>query len=137
MNKGIRNIKESLLRELMDMQVFWSYKKPDIYALSDDMLIEKVLLHSDLDSIYKLFDIFPENHIRRIWEQSLLPDERMHSTNLLFVLLLFRIKDPRGFIKSKIRELDSHRLRCECGHPSIRFLFLISSRILTYWKTIC
>ena len=88
----------------MDMQVFWSYKKPDLNALSDDMLIEKVLLHSDLDSIYKLFDIFPENQIRRIWEQSLLPDERMHSTNLLFAFLLFRIKDPRGFIKSKIRE---------------------------------
>ncbi len=104
MNKGIRNIKESLLGELMDMQVFWSYKKPDLNALSDDMLIEKVLLHSDLDSIYKLFDIFPENQIRRIWEQSLLPDERMHSTNLLFAFLLFRIKDPRGFIKSKIRE---------------------------------
>jgi hypothetical protein len=93
-----------LFRELMDLQVFWSYKKPDLYTLSDEILIEKVLLHSDLDSIYKLFDIFPENHIRKIWEQRLLPDESIHSTNLLFAFLLFRIKDPRGFIKSKIRE---------------------------------
>ena len=97
-------MKESLIGELMDMQVFWSYKKPDLYALSDELLIEKVLLHSDLDSIYKLFDIFPDNHIRKIWEQHLLPDESMHSTNLLFAFLLFRIKDPEGFIKSKIRE---------------------------------
>ena len=49
MNKSIRNIKESLFRELMDLQVFWSYKKPDLYTLSDEILIEKVLLHSDLD----------------------------------------------------------------------------------------
>lgn len=88
----------------MDLQVFWSYKKPDLYTLSDEILIEKVLLHLDLDSIYKLFDIFPENHIRKIWEQRLLLDESIHSTNLLFAFLLFRIKDPRGFIKSKIRE---------------------------------
>jgi len=88
----------------MELQVFWSYQKPDLYALSDEILIEKVLLHSDLDSIYKLFDIFPENLIRKIWEQRLLPDESIHSTNLLFAFLLFGIKDPRGFIKSKIRE---------------------------------
>lgn len=93
-----------MFRELMDLQVFWSYEKPDLYAISDEILIEKVLLHSDLESIYKLFDIFPENQIRKIWEQRLLPDESMHSTNLLFAFLLFRIKDPLGFIKSKIRE---------------------------------
>ena len=110
MNKGIRNIIESLIGELMDMQVFWSYKKPDLYDLSDEMLIEKVLLHSDLDSIYRLFDIFPESQIRKIWEQRLLPDESMHSTNLLFAFLLFRIKDSGGFSKSKIS---------------------------TYWRTIC
>ena len=86
------------------MHVFWSYKIPERNAISDEVLIEKVLLHSDLDSIYKLFDMFPEKQIRSIWEQRLLPDERMFSTNLLFAFLLFRIKDPRGFIKLKIKE---------------------------------
>ncbi len=63
LNQSKKSIKESLFRELMDLQVFWSYKKPDLYTLSDEILIEKVLLHSDLDSIYKLFDIFPAHDI--------------------------------------------------------------------------
>ena len=91
MNKSDRHIRESLVEELLDMQVFWSYNEPNINAISNDLLIEKVLFHSDLESIYKLFNLFPEDHIRTIWEQRLLPDVNLYSTNLLFAFLLFGI----------------------------------------------
>jgi hypothetical protein len=98
MNK--ENIRASLVDELKDQKIFWSYSDPDPMHLSDEWLIEKILLHSDLESIYKLFEIYSENRIKQIWKDRLLPDGSMHSLNLLYALILFRIKDPDGYIQT-------------------------------------
>ena len=95
-------IRDNLIHELTDMNVCWPYKEADTEKLSDEWLIEKILLHSDLDSIYRLFDIFPEAYIRSIWEQRLLPDRNNYSMNLLFALLLFHIDNPEQYLQSKI-----------------------------------
>jgi len=41
-------MKESLIGELMDMQVFWSYKKQDLYDLSDESMHSTNLLFAFL-----------------------------------------------------------------------------------------
>ena len=99
MNKD--EIRKELLRELLVQGVFWSYRNPAPETLSDELLTEKVLLHSDLDSIYKLFEIFPEELIKGVWEERLLPDNSAYSMNLLFALILFNIEKPEEYIHSK------------------------------------
>lgn len=99
MDKG--QIRGVLLGELVQMNVSWSYHAPDPDKLSDEWLIEKVLLHADLDSIYRLFDLFTEQEIRRVWEKQLLPDISKRSLNLLYAFLLFRIPKPEQYIQAK------------------------------------
>ncbi len=103
MEEGFINIKEDLFQDLIRNSVFWSYQEPELESVSDDMLIEKVLIHSDLDAIFKLFSIFPESRIRRVWDERILPDIRLRPMNKLFAYLLFGIDDPDGYLESGIK----------------------------------
>ena len=102
-DQNSREIKEGLLNELICNQAFWSYEKPEMNTISDNQLIEKVLIHSDLDSIYQLFSIYSESQIRRVWDERLLPDVRFYSMNKLFAYLLFHIENPDDYLESGIR----------------------------------
>jgi hypothetical protein len=99
MDRG--HIRELLIEDLRRRKVFWSFHAPDPDRLSDDWLIENVLIHADLESIYRLFEIFPERKIKRIWKDRLLPDVRQHSMNLLYAYLLFHIKDPDRYLHAR------------------------------------
>jgi len=103
MEKEAVKIRDSLISELKDRRVFWSYDDPDPGKLTDDTLIEKVLVHADLESIRKLFLLYPESRIRKVWELRVLPDERLSSMNKLFAYLLFHIPDPDRYLESAIR----------------------------------
>jgi len=102
MDKG--NIRASLIEDLRQQEFFWSHHLPDQDKLTDDWLIENVMLHSDLDAIYRLFDIFPEEKVKHIWENRLVPDIRNHSLNRLYALILFKISDPDKYLQEKIKE---------------------------------
>lgn len=52
-------IKQELLSKLKQEHCFWSYDEASIKDIPDDMLIEKTLLHLDLDEINQLFLIYP------------------------------------------------------------------------------
>jgi len=54
-------IKCKLLDSLKKLNAFWSYNLSDISAktISDEMLIEKSLVHLDIADLKKLFLIFP------------------------------------------------------------------------------
>lgn len=96
-------MKEILFQELLSKSVFWSYQEPDLNAVSDDLLIEKVLLHSDMEAIFRLFSIYPEARIRKVWEERILPDIRLRSMNKMFAYLLFGIDNPDGYLDSGIK----------------------------------
>ncbi len=96
-------MKEALFQELISKSVFWSYQDPEMGSLSDDMLIEKVLVHSDMDAIFRLFSIYPEGRIRKVWDERILPDIRLRSMNKMFAYLLFGIEDPDGYLDSEIK----------------------------------
>ncbi len=103
-DKGFKNMKEALFQELISNSVFWSYQEPDLDSLSDDMLIEKVLVHSDMDAIFRLFSIYPEGRIRKLWDERILPDIRLRSMNKMFAYLLFGINDPDAYLESGIKK---------------------------------
>jgi hypothetical protein len=95
-------IKADLLCNLIEWRAFWSYP-PDsvtIENISDEMLIEKTLVHLDIDDINKLFTVFPSKKIKDVWKQRLCTQEPyFHGLNVMLACLYFDIKNPERYIK--------------------------------------
>jgi len=87
--------------KLKNENAFWSFDPASHYEISDEMLIEKVLLHLDLDDVNLLFRLFPKKMILKIWKEKILPLEPMnHQLNRLYLILYFDIKDPDRYIRN-------------------------------------
>jgi hypothetical protein len=92
-------VKKNLTDKLKRENVFWSYDQTSALQIPDDVLIEKVLLHLDIEEVNTLFSIFPKKKIRNIWENNILVQEPMyHQLNRLFAFLYFEIKNPDRYI---------------------------------------
>ena len=57
-------VKQELLAKLKQEHCFWSYNESSVNEVSDEILIEKTLLHLDLEEINQLFQIFSFKKIR-------------------------------------------------------------------------
>ena len=57
-------IKQELLSKLKQEHCFWSYNEDSIKDIPDNMLIEKTLLHLDLEEISQLFLVYPFKKIK-------------------------------------------------------------------------
>jgi hypothetical protein len=91
---------KSLINRLHKEHVFWSYDKSQISQISDDALIEKVLLHLDIDDIKALFKLYPKTKIQRVWKEKMLAQVPLyHGLNRLYAFLLFDIKHPDRYIR--------------------------------------
>ena len=105
MHKNKKNIREQLIHKLLKMHVFWSYKEPQPDSIHDDILIEKTLIHLDIEDINKLFFLFPKAKIKSIWEDKvIIQDARYRSINLLFAYLYFNIRNPDTYLKNRLKE---------------------------------
>ena len=94
-------IKQELLAKLKQEHCFWSYNEDSIKDIPDDMLIEKTLLHLDLDDINRLFLIYPFKKIKRVWLDYLIPQEEyLYTLNRFFAWYYFKAKKPDAYIKS-------------------------------------
>jgi hypothetical protein len=88
-----------LTDKLKNESAFWSFDPTSLYEITDEMLIEKVLLHLDIDDVNILFKLFHKKMILKIWKEVILPQEPMnHQLNRLYLLLYFDIKDPDRYI---------------------------------------
>ena len=69
--------------------------------IPDDMLIEKTLLHLDLEEINQLFLIYPFKKIKQVWLDYLVPQaEYLYTLNRFFAWYYFKAKKPDAYIKS-------------------------------------
>ncbi len=94
-------IKQELLAKLKQEHCFWSYNEDSIKDIPDDMLIEKTLLHLDLDEINQLFLIYPFKKIKQVWLDCLIPQEEyLYTLNRFFAWYYFKAKKPDAYIKS-------------------------------------
>lgn len=94
-------IKNKLLAKLKQERCFWSYAVEDISNIPDDILIEKTLLHLDLEDIDQLFKIYSLRKIKRVWLDYLIPQEEyLYTLNRFFAWYYFKIKYPDRYIKS-------------------------------------
>jgi hypothetical protein len=98
-------IKKNLIDKLHKERAFWFYKPSSELQISDDKLIEMVLLYLDLDDIHSLFQLFPKKRIQAVWKEKILSQEPFfHGMNRLYAFLLFDIKDPDRYIRDCVHK---------------------------------
>ena len=94
-------VKQELLSKLKQEHCFWSYNESSIKDVPDNILIEKTLLHLDLEEINLLFQIYPFKKIKQVWLDYLVPQEEyLYALNRFFAWYYFKAKKPDAYIKS-------------------------------------
>ena len=90
-----------MLRKLKDENCFWSYDVSKMDAISDDSLIEYVMLYLDIDDINQLFLLFGYRKVKRVWMDRVAPQgEMFRQYNILYAWYYFGAKRPEAYVKS-------------------------------------
>lgn len=92
--------KRELSQYLYDKGALWSYKKNRLSILHDTELIEKSLIHLELEEMDMLFDIFPYEKIKQVWIENMVPCDDYYGTlNMVLAYFFFDVKNYRKFRK--------------------------------------
>ena len=93
------HLQKYYLKKLKEAHAFWSYDQAKINCVSDEILIENVLIHLDMDDIILLFQHYPKSIIKKVWLQRVVRQEPMyHNLNRLIAMLFFNIKNPDRYL---------------------------------------
>ena len=94
-------IKPYLIKRLKQANAFWSYNVDAIKHVPDDILVELVFLHLDLDDIDKLFVIYSRKFIKKAWLENVVPlGDRYYVLNKFIAWYYFCMKKPGTYVKS-------------------------------------
>lgn len=101
-----RNTYKRALIRVIAPYAFWSYRLPEQSPdVSDDNLIEAVLIHGNDALRYRLFKIFNKNQIRQVWEQKLIiQGTRLKALNLKIATEFIKLKNPEIHIQQAFRK---------------------------------
>ena len=101
-------IKPYLIKRLKKANAFWSYNVDAIKDVPDDILVELVFLHLDIDDIDKLFEIYSSKYIKKAWIENVIPlGDRYFVLNKFFAWYYFGMKKPGEYVKAMAtRELN-------------------------------
>ncbi|MBQ9215332.1 MAG: hypothetical protein IJ159_01090 [Prevotella sp.] len=104
-------VKRELIKHLKKANAFWSYQVDAIKDVPDDILVELVILHLDLDDIDKLFEIYPYKFIKKAWiENVVVLGERLYVLNKFLAWYYFGMKKPGSYVKSMETRVLNKRL---------------------------
>ena len=95
------DVRQQLFRKLKKENCLWSYDVSKMKSISDDALIEHVMLYLDIDDINQLFDLFSFKKIKRVWLDRVAPQGAMfRNYNILYAWYYFGAKRPEAYVKS-------------------------------------
>ena len=95
------NVRQQLFRKLKKENCFWSYDISKMKSISDEALIEHVMLYLDIEDIDKLFSLFGFKKVKRVWLDRIAPQgEMFRPFNILYVWYYFGAKRPEAYVKS-------------------------------------
>lgn len=98
MNEDVRM---HLFRKLKEENCFWSYDVSKMDEISDEALIEHVLLYLDINDIDLLFPLFGYKKVKRVWLDRVAPQgEMFRQYNILYAWYYFGVKRPEAYVKS-------------------------------------
>ena len=101
-------IKHHLIDQLKKANAFWSYDQDSIKDVPDDILVELVMLHLDIDDIDLLFKLYSFPFIKKAWIENVVAQgERYYVLNKFLAWYYFYIKVPGAYVKAMAtRELN-------------------------------
>ena len=95
------NIRQQLFRKLKKENCLWSYDVSKMRSISDESLIEHVLLYLDIDDINQLFPLFGYKKVKRVWLDRVAPlGEMFRAFNILYAWYYLGAKRPEAYVKS-------------------------------------
>lgn len=95
------DVRQQLFRKLKKENCFWSYDLSKMKSISDESLIEHVLLHLDIEDINQLFQLFGYKKVKRVWLDRVAPQGAMFRPyNILYAWYYFGAKRPEAYVKS-------------------------------------
>jgi hypothetical protein len=84
---------------------YWSFHVVDPSQISDEKLIEAVLVHGNDPLKKRLLGIFSANKVRSIWEHKLIiQDARLHDLNKKIASELLHISNPESHIRQAYKK---------------------------------
>ena len=93
-------IRRDLFGKLMQAHAFWSYDEVEKSDFPNELLIENVFVHLDIDDISKLFELFPKNYVQKVWRENMaVQGEYLFDLNVMIALVFFHIKKPEEYIR--------------------------------------
>jgi hypothetical protein len=101
-----KRIKAALARVIAPY-AYWSYEPVSPSEISDEKLIEAVLIYGNDPLRKHLLSLFSLNKIRSIWEKKLvIQDARMHELNRKIAAELLHIPNPEYHIQQAYRKYN-------------------------------
>ena len=95
------DMRQKLFRKLKQKNCFWSYDVSKMKSISDEALIEHVLLYLDIEDIDQLFLLFGYDKVKRVWLERVAPQgEMFRPYNILYAWYYFGAKRPAAYVKS-------------------------------------
>jgi hypothetical protein len=103
-----QELKLYLIKRLKQANAFWSYNVEAIKDVPDNLLVELVMLHLDLDDIDKLFELYSFKKVKDAWIKNLVAQgERYYILNRFLAWYYFHVKRPGSYVKAMAtRELN-------------------------------
>ncbi len=96
-----KEMKPYLIERLKSENAFWSYDADAIKDVPDDILVELVMLHLDMDDIDLLFRLYPYRQVKRAWLENIVAQgDRYYVLNKFFAWYYFKVKKPEVYVKS-------------------------------------
>ena len=96
-----KDVRKELFRKLKKENCFWSYDVSKMKSISDEALIEHVMMYLDIADIDKLFDLFGYRKVKRVWLDRVAPQgEMFRQFNILYAWYYFGAKRPEAYVKS-------------------------------------
>ena len=95
------NVRQQLFRKLKKENCFWSYDVSKMKSISDEALIEYVMLYLDIEDIDNLFSLFGFKKVKRVWlDRVASQGEMFRPFNILYAWYYFGAKRPEAYVKS-------------------------------------
>ena len=92
-------MKDFLCNKLRREGFFWSYDNENPGIISDDIIIEKTLIHLDYTDYQYLFSIYPKAKIKKVWISNIATLGAYYYTlNYFIAWFCFGIKNPKRYL---------------------------------------
>jgi hypothetical protein len=96
-----QELKQYLIKRLKKENAFWSYDQKSIKDVSDEILVELVILHLDIDDIDKLFELYSFCFVKKAWIENVVPlGDRYYVLNKFIAWWYFHMKKPGAYVKA-------------------------------------